>query len=174
MNERIHFFIKIYLSRFILERVDVGCVWEMNWRPGQTVILTQSSSRDHSSTFSSSWLGLLNRGSLRAASPQSASWFSCWNLVPNWLKPSVCWLYYCLTYTCFSCSSAYLHRCISWLKARSRVNMSHLYAYEVYVSFVYSHCIFGLGKYFVFEPNLRPQRSVPLVFFAWQWQSMQF
>ena len=26
MNERTHFFIKIYLSHFILERVDVGCV----------------------------------------------------------------------------------------------------------------------------------------------------
>ena len=60
-------------------------------------ILTQSSS-DHSSTSSSSWLGLLNRGSLRAASPQSASWFSHWHLVPqltptltgtDWPKPSV-------------------------------------------------------------------------------------
>ena len=28
MNERTHFFIKIYLSQFILERVDVGYVWE--------------------------------------------------------------------------------------------------------------------------------------------------
>ena len=36
MNERTHFFIKIYLSHFILERVDVGCVWEMSWRRGQT------------------------------------------------------------------------------------------------------------------------------------------
>ena len=56
MNERIHFFTKIYLSHFILERVDVGCVWEMSWRQGRTVILTQSSS-DHNSTTSSSWLG---------------------------------------------------------------------------------------------------------------------
>ena len=30
MNERTHFFIKIYLSHFILERVDVGCVWEVS------------------------------------------------------------------------------------------------------------------------------------------------
>ena len=36
MNERTHFFIKIYLSHFILERVDVGCVWEMSCRRGQT------------------------------------------------------------------------------------------------------------------------------------------
>ena len=33
------------------------------------------------------------------------------------------WLYYFLTSTCFRCSSAYLHRCISWLTARSRVNI---------------------------------------------------
>ena len=44
-------------------------------------ILTQSSS-DHSSTSSSSWLGLLNRGSLRAA-----SLFSRWHLVPQ-LSPT--------------------------------------------------------------------------------------
>ena len=37
MNERTHFFIKkIYLSHFIFERVDVGCVWEVSWRRGQT------------------------------------------------------------------------------------------------------------------------------------------
>ena len=41
------------------------------------------SSSDQSSTSFSSWLGLLNHGSLRAASPQSASWFSCWHLVPQ-------------------------------------------------------------------------------------------
>ena len=121
-NERTLFFIKIYLSHFILERVDVGCVWEMSWRWGQTAISTPSSS-DHRSTSSSSWLGLLNHGSLRAQGPQSAGWFSHRHLVSNWLKPSVCWLYYCLTPTCFCCSSAYLHRCISWLTAQSRVNM---------------------------------------------------
>ena len=36
---------------------DVFCVWEVSWRWGQTVILTQSSSCDHSSTSFSSWLG---------------------------------------------------------------------------------------------------------------------
>ena len=38
MNERTHFFRKIYLSHFILKRVDVGCVWEVSWRRGQTAI----------------------------------------------------------------------------------------------------------------------------------------
>ena len=36
MNERTQFFIKIYLSHFILEKVHVGCVWEVSWRRGQT------------------------------------------------------------------------------------------------------------------------------------------
>ena len=43
-NERTHFFIKIYLSHFILERVDVGCMWEMSWKQRQTAIMTPSSS----------------------------------------------------------------------------------------------------------------------------------
>ena len=58
-------------------------------------ILTQSSS-DHSSTSSSSWLGLFNRGSLRAQSPLSAAGSHAGILPPtgsnsnwNWPKPSV-------------------------------------------------------------------------------------
>ena len=61
MNERTHFFIKIYLSHFILERVDVSCVWEMSRRQDQIAILTPSSS-DYSSTSSSSWLGCSSVG----------------------------------------------------------------------------------------------------------------
>ena len=97
-------------------------------------ILTPSSS-DHSSTSFSSWLGLLNRGSLRAQSPLSAAGSHAGILSPtnsnsNWLKASMSWLYFCLTSACFRCSSAYLHRCISWLTARSRVNMLHLFTGE--------------------------------------------
>ena len=58
MNERTHFFTKIYLSHFILERVDVYVECE-RW-------VETGSSLDHSSTSSTSWLGLLNQGSLRA------------------------------------------------------------------------------------------------------------
>ena len=54
MNERTHF--------FILGRVDVGCVWEMSWRRVETAILTQQ-------YFFLILAGLLNRVSLRAASP---------------------------------------------------------------------------------------------------------
>ena len=56
MKEQTHFFIKIYLSHFILERVYVDCVWEMSWRRGQTVIYWPSS------TSFSSWLGCLTVG----------------------------------------------------------------------------------------------------------------
>ena len=122
MNE--HTLLYKNISRTLYSRKDVGCVCEMGWRWGQTLILTQSSSRNHRSTSSSSWLGLLNRGSLR-----SASWFSRWHPISNWLKPSVPRLYYCLTFTCFRCSSAYLHRCISWLTTQSRVNMIHFFNY---------------------------------------------
>ena len=66
MNERTHFFIKIYLSHFIIERVDVGRVWEMRWRRGQTAILTQQ----YFFLILARWL---NRGSLRGQSPLSAA-----------------------------------------------------------------------------------------------------
>ena len=35
MTERTHFFIKIYLSHFILESFDVSCVWEVSGRRRQ-------------------------------------------------------------------------------------------------------------------------------------------
>ena len=66
-------------------------------------------------------------------SPKSSvcRWLSRWHLVPNWLQlgrtASSTWLYNCLTDTCFYCSSAYLHRCISWLTARSRVSMLQVF-----------------------------------------------
>ena len=101
-------------------------------------ILIQSSS-DHSSTFPhSGWAAQLwvTKG------PKSSlcCWLSRCHLVPNWLQleltQAICgtWLYNCLPSTCFRCSSAYLHRCISWLTARSRVNIWHMYIYSVFVS----------------------------------------
>ena len=103
MNERSHFFIKIYLSHFILERVDVGWVWQMSWNGDRQY-------------FFLILAGLLNRRTLRAQSPLSAAGFQFGILSPTdskWLKPSVPWLYYCLTTTYFRRSSAYLHWCIS-------------------------------------------------------------
>ena len=62
MNERTHFFIKIYLSHFILERVDAGCVWEVSWRRGQTatywptVPLTIAALLSHSGWAAEPWV----------------------------------------------------------------------------------------------------------------------
>ena len=57
MNERTHFFIKNISLTLYSRKGDVSCVWGMSCRRRPIVILTQSSSFDHSSTFSSSWLG---------------------------------------------------------------------------------------------------------------------
>ena len=159
MNERTHFFIKIYLSHFIWYWLCVRGELETGTN---CYILTQNSS-DHSSTSFSSWLGLLNRVSQWAIKPSVCELFSCWHFSPtdsnsnwNWLTQAVCgtWLYKCLTTTrflrpyasatitefnhvnrsmwysdiidrmhLFRSYSAYLHRCISWLMARSRVNI---------------------------------------------------
>ena len=71
MNERIHIFIKIYLSHFIFERVNfLLCE---RWVETRTDCYFDPSSSDHNSTSFSSWLGLINRGSLRAQSPLSAA-----------------------------------------------------------------------------------------------------
>ena len=123
MKERTHFFIKIYLSHFILEsvakglrkgceRVDVGCVWEVGWRRRQTatywpkVSLTLAALLSHLGWAAQPWV-------TEGRSPLSASWFSRWHLVPNWLQlqlelksnwltqaVSGTWLYNCLTATC--------------------------------------------------------------------------
>ena len=93
MNERTHFFIKnISLTLYSRKGWCWLCVRGELETGTDCYILTQSTS-DHSST----WLGLLTCGSLWVASPQSASWFSRWHLVPptdsnsnrNWPKPSV-------------------------------------------------------------------------------------
>ncbi len=66
------------------------------------------------SRTSSSWLGLLNRGSLRAAKPSVCKLVLTLAFLSqlNSTRPSTC-LYYFPTSTCFRSSSAYLHRCIS-------------------------------------------------------------
>ena len=85
MNERTHFFIKIYLTLYSWKGWCWLCV-SSGLETGTDSYTFTPSSSDHSSTSSSSWLGLLNRGSLRTARPQSANKFSRRNLVPNWLQ----------------------------------------------------------------------------------------
>ena len=163
MNERTHFFIEIYLSHFILERVDVGCVWEVSWRRGKTatywpkVLLAIAALLSHSGWAAQPWV-------TEGPNPSVCRWLLLRHLVPNWLQlqleleliQAICgtWLYNCLSSTCFvwayvsatitkfnyvhksrwysdifdrmhlfRCSSANLHRCISWLTARSMANI---------------------------------------------------
>ena len=153
MNERTHFFIKIYLSHFILERLML-VVCEVSWRQGQTatywpkVLLTIAALLLHSGWFAQPWVTEGPKPCL----PLALNLTSCSQLELQ-LTQAICgtWLYNCATPTCFlwayasatitefnqvhrsrlysdifdrmylfCCSSAYLHRCISWLMARSR------------------------------------------------------
>ena len=131
MDEWTHFFIKIYHSHFILERVDVGCVWEVSWRWGQSAtywpkVLTIAAIFPHSGWAAQPWV-------TEGRKPSVCKVFLRWHLVPNWLElqqgltEPVCgtWLYNCLTPSCFRCPTTYLHKWISWLTARSRVNIKH-------------------------------------------------
>ena len=103
MNERTHFFIKIYLSHFILESC---CVWEMSWRRGQTAILTPSSSSTIAALLS--YLGWVAQPwvteGCKALSLQAGSHTLASSLQLTRTAPGT-WLYYCLTFTCFHCSS---------------------------------------------------------------------
>ena len=96
MNERTHFFIKIYLSHFILERV-MFVVWEMSWRRVQTatywpqVLLTLAALLSHSGWAAQPWVTVAQALSLQADSHAgilSPNWLQL-ELELNWLKPSV-------------------------------------------------------------------------------------
>ena len=162
MNERTHFFIKIYLSHFIWKGWCSLCVRGELETETDCYILNQSSS-DHSST-SSSFCWATQPWVLRAYTLclelVLTPWVSYHQLrlqlklsaPSNWLKPSVAPGYIIVWHPPASCgcthlhqiqprpqvkvifqhprpdapvSSAYLHRCISWLTAWSRVNMQH-------------------------------------------------
>ena len=162
MNERTRFFIKIYLSLFIFEMFDVGCVWETSWRRGQTatywpqVILTIAALLALSDWAAQPWVtDGPNPSAVGSQFGILSPTESNWNRNSKRLKPPVAPGYiFVFTSTCFQwayasatiiefnhdhrskwysdifdrmylfrCSSAFLHRCISWLTAQSRVNM---------------------------------------------------
>ena len=101
---------------------DVWCVWEMSGDK-DGLLYWPKFFLGHSSTSFASWLGLLNRESLGAQSPLSAAGSHFGILSPTESNRQGTWLHYFLKLTCFRCSSAYIHRCISWLAAGSRVNI---------------------------------------------------
>ena len=119
VNEWIHFFIKNISLTLYSWKGDVGCVWEMSWRRGQAAILTQFFwPLQH--FFRLILAGVAQPWVTDGPKPSVCRWLSLQQL--NRTAPGT-WLYHCLTYTCFCCSSTYLHRCISWLTAWSRVNI---------------------------------------------------
>ena len=84
MNERTHFFIKIYLSHIIFERV-VSCGWEVIWRRGQTatflhkVLLTIAALLSNPGLAAQPWV-------TEGPKPSCCRWLSIHHLVPNWLE----------------------------------------------------------------------------------------
>ena len=121
-NERTNTLLYKNISLTLYSRKgDVSCVWEVSgdkdgllfW---PIVLLTIAALLPRLDWIAQPWV-------TEGPKPSVCRWLSIRHLVSNWLKPSVCWLYYYLTPTFFRCSSAYLHRCISWLTARSRVNI---------------------------------------------------
>ena len=133
MNQRTHFFIKICLSHFIRKGSCWLCVGGELETETDCYILTQSSSRDHSSISSSSWMACSTVGRW---GPNSSvwSWFSLrglpisncdWNWTDsNWLNQAACgtWLYNCFSSTCFLWSS-HLHR----IQPRPQVKITFRY-----------------------------------------------
>ena len=79
MNEWTHFFINIYLSHFILERVDVGCVWKKSWRQGQEVLLSTIAFLPHLGLVAQPWV-------TEDQKPSVCRWFSIRHLVTNWFQ----------------------------------------------------------------------------------------
>ena len=81
MKERTHFFIKIYPSHFILERVMFLLCVRDELETG-TDCYIDPTFFDHSSTSFSSWLGCSTVGHWGP----KASWFSRWHPISNWFE----------------------------------------------------------------------------------------
>ena len=129
-NERIHFFIKIYLSHLILKKLMLVVCERWVGDSGRTAILTQVHLTTIAALLPHFCLGCSTVGHW-GPKPSVWSWFSLrWHLVSDWLDLPGTWLYYCLMPTCFRCSSAYLYRYISWLMARSRVSIHQQLSFE--------------------------------------------
>ena len=127
MNERTHFFIKIYLSHFILERAAIGLRKGWCWlcvsgelETGTDCYILTPSSSDHSSTSFAFWLGC-STGGHWGPKPSVLSWFSLrrhpisncdWNSLPrtDQLKSSVAPGYIIVWHPPAFCGRTHLHR----------------------------------------------------------------
>ena len=122
INEWTHFLIKIYLTLYS-RKVDICCVWEMSWRQGQTAILTPvllatiAALLPHLS-WGCSAVGL--GGPKALCLPLALTLAFCLQLLRTVWAPG----YIIDVRTPASpVLPLFLHRCISWLTARSRVNI---------------------------------------------------
>ena len=79
---------------------DVSCVWEVSGDKdgllfGPKVLPTIAAVLLHLGCVAQPWV-------TEGPKPSVCCWLSIRHVVSNWLKPSVCWLYYSLTSTCFN------------------------------------------------------------------------
>ena len=121
--EQIHFLKKYKSITLYFRKGDVLLCVRDEWRQGQAAVLTQVLLLIIAALLPHLDLGCSTGGHWgpKALNLQLAlTLASCFRLYTT--HPGTC-LYYFLTSTCFRYSSAYLHGCISWLTARSRVNI---------------------------------------------------
>ena len=120
MNERTHLFIKIYHLHIILESVNVGCVWEVSSRQGQTatywpkVLLTIAALLPHSGWAAQPWI---IEGCKPSVCKLTLNLSSCPQLTPtangnrtDFPKPSVAPGYIIVSPPPASCGRTHLHR----------------------------------------------------------------
>ena len=101
----------MYLSHFILKRVGVSVVCESRMETGTDCYIDPTSSPDHSTTTSASWLGLLNR--VRWGGGHSNMALTLAFLSPTNSTIAGTCLYSFIRPLASASSSAYLHRCMS-------------------------------------------------------------
>ena len=142
MNERTHFFINVYLSHFILERVDVSVVCERWVETGtdyyidSTLLLTIARCVIFKNSLSTSWLGLLNQGSLRAtASVYKLALTLAFLSLTDSTAAGIC-LYSFITPTYFRFFFRLFTQVHLWLTAQSRVNIQQWENKKVYLDWM--------------------------------------
>ena len=99
MNERTHFFIKIYISHTLFS-MYLWCVRD-EWRQGQTAILTPTSLLTIAAPLLHLGWGLFKRGSPRVTALNLLAGPSLWHSRPTYSTATGICLYSFITSTCF-------------------------------------------------------------------------